>query len=380
MTSVDLVTGTGAFARLEPAWRALESSPGLLGPFHGYTWQREWWLALGGGRSLRILVAREGERVTGIFPLYEELRDGARCLSFIGSPGGGSDDLDILCADDATRAALVKAACELGVDLLELEDITSTSPLIAELQTQASQAGQRAKVEPRYPCPYIPIATSWADYQRTIARQDTLKRRQKWFVAQPGFRITCETSPDEVPAYLDRYFRLHEARWGLDGGTQAFQDARLAQFHRAVTLRLAQESRARLWTMWVAKEAVAVAYSFEDRGRSLYYQAGFLPAWGGKSAGLVLFAKYVEDAFERGQKEVDLLRGAEPYKLEWTKEARATVAVRWALTARGQAALKWRQARTAAREKLRDALPANARDMLSRFIRERRLRGVRELA
>ena len=354
---IDLITDPSSFARLEPAWRALESSPGLLGLFNGYTWQFEWWRTLGGGRSLRIFVAREGDEVVGLLPLYEETRAGSRRLAFIGSPGGGSDYLDALCRDDTIRSELLGQAISFGADLLDLEDVHSASPLVA----MAIGPGRVAEVVPRYPCPFISIQGPFADFEATVPRRDTLKRRRKWFAGQPGFRIDCETTPESVAPFLDRFFRLHAARWRVDGGSQAFADPRLVALHRSVTTRLAEEGRARMWTLQVAGEAIAVAYSFEDRGRSLYYQSGYLPAWGSRSAGLVLFARYVEDAFERGCTEVDLLRGNEPYKSEWTKESRSTVAVRVALTERGRRTLRWNRVRARTRDSLKSILPESAR-------------------
>lgn len=372
--TVEVITNEAAFARLEPAWRSLEASSTSAGLFRGYTWQFEWWRALGGGRSLRILVDRGTGGARGILPLYLENRDGVSRLALIGSPGGGSDYLDIVSADAAARSALLAHALTLQADLLELDDVDLSSPLVAAAANQSREHEVVSETVSRYPCPFIRVRGSFRDYQEQVARQDTLKRRQKWFAAQPGFRLACETAPEQVPAFLDRFFRLHAARWRVDGGSQAFADSRLVAFHRRVTSRLAEESSARMWTLWVAGEAIAVAYSFEDGKRSLYYQSGFLPEWGARSAGLVLFARYVEDAFDRGCEEVDLLRGDEPYKSEWTQESRSTVSIRIALTGRGRAELRHRRARHRARELVRDALPAGVRLRLTQLVREHRMR------
>jgi CelD/BcsL family acetyltransferase involved in cellulose biosynthesis len=372
--TIEVISDEAGFARLEPAWRALEISPRTAGLFRGYTWQFEWWRALGGGRALRILVDRGAGGIRGILPLYLEHHAGIRRLAFLGSAGGGSDYLDVVTPDASIRASLLERALAMEADLLELDDIELSSPLVGAATNQAHARHFRCRTESRYPCPYIPIEGAFRDYRDRVARQDTLKRRQKWFAAQPGFRIACETAPEHVPAFLDRFFRLHAARWRIDGGSQAFADPRLIAFHRAVTSRLAYEGAVRMWTLWVAGEAVAVAYSFEEGRRSLYYQSGFLPAWASRSAGLVLFARYVEDAFERGCEEVDLLRGSEPYKAEWTQMTRSTVSIRIALTSRGRAALVRREARQRVRELLRDSLPPAVRLQLTQVVRERRMR------
>ena len=119
-----------------------------------------------------------------------------------------------------------------------------------------------------------------------------------------------------------------------------------------------------------------MAYGIDDGTRSLYYQSGFLPAWGSKSAGLVLFARFVEDAFERGLTEIDLLRGAEAYKTEWASHARKTVTLRWAFTRRGRALLQWDDVRRRARTLVREALPETAQVRMAQAIRGARMRGA----
>jgi CelD/BcsL family acetyltransferase involved in cellulose biosynthesis len=373
---VEIVTDTAAFARLQPDIDALARRPGVLGPFNQFGWLYEWWRALGGGRALRIVVVRDGDRVEGVLPLIEEERLGARTLRLLGSAGGGSDYLDALAARPVAREALVDAALTLGPDRLELEDVPEASETIALVRARAARRGGRLEIERRYPCPYLGVAGKYPDFLANVGRRDNLRRREKWFAAQPGYRVRCETDPAAVAPFLARFFRLHALRWAGDGGSQALQDGRLAAFHERIAARYADEGRLRLWTMWVAGEAIAVAYAFDDRERSIYYQSGMLPAWGAKSAGLVLFARFVEDAFTRGLGEVDLLRGDEPYKAEWTKERRWTAAARWALTPRGQASAAAERALGRARRLVRSALPEPVRVQVAAGVRELRRRST----
>lgn len=376
MLTTEVITDTAGFARFAPAWRALEKTRTLPSLFVGFSWQYEWWRALGGGRELRLIVARSGDEVRGILPLYEERASGIRQLCFVGSAGGGGDYLDALYQDDDARRRLLYEATQLGADIIEFGDMDSESSTIHRAIASAKQANQYTEVVARYPCPYIPITAPFAQYMEGVGRRENLRRRAKWFASQPGFRITCDTSPEAVAPFLARFFRLHGARWLSDGGSQAFADPRLVQFHHQIAQRLGDEGKLRLWTLWVAGEAVAVAYAIEDGRRSLYYQSGFLPEWGAKSAGLVLFAKYIEDAFERGCTEIDLLRGAEAYKTEWAKHARSTVTLRWALTTRGRAAMRWQEAKKQARTLARQALPEGARVRVAQAIRGARMRGA----
>lgn len=375
---LEVLTQTRALPALEPWWRGLaRRRAGPTGLFSDFTWQLEWWRALGGGRALRVVVARDGDEITGIAPLFEEQAGAARRLALIGSGGGGSDYLDLLARDAKALDRLLAATSAIGADLIELEDVDEGGALVSAVQRITRQSGQFLEIVPRYPCPFVPVRSSWESYVPTIARRETLKRREKWVAAQPGSRVTCERTAAQVPAFLMRFRRLHEARWEVDGGSQAFADGRLLRFQEAICARFADEQRLRMWTQWIAGVAVAVAYGFDDDdGRTLYYQAGFLPEWGARSVGIVLFARFVEDAFTRGRREIDFLRGSEPYKADWTKEARRIVSLRWAPTARGRRFLAQREALATARAALRSALPEALRVPIARLVRGARQRST----
>lgn len=359
---------------LEREWEPLRARTSLPGPFTGFSWNLEWWRSLGAGRRLRLLTARRGGMLEGILPFYEDTLLGARRLRFVGSPGGGSDRLDVIAQDVRTRAALLEAAVDrFAPDLVALEDLDDAS-LTIPVAAGLARARGRVRVEPRFACPYLPIRGTWSDFLRRAPRRDNLRRREKWLRAQPGFELRCETDPAAVPLFLARFHRLHAARWHDDGGTQAFPDGRLVRFHERILERFAEEGHARLWTMTIAREPVAVAYTFDDGARSLYYQSGFAPAWRSRSVGLVLLARYLEDAFERGVSEVDFLRGNEAYKRDWARDARRTVTLEWIVTRRGEAAVSARAAMTRLRSTARDALPEGARRWITRPLREARRR------
>lgn len=375
-TTVEVATDARALASLEKPWSELVRRAGLPGPFCDYPWQFEWWRALGSGRLLRAFVARRGNEVVGILPAFEETSHGARVLSLIGSKGGGGDYLAAPAFDMHAEKALMNAAFSSGIDVLEFEDLEWASSLRAATVSVAHERALTARIATRFTCPRIRLADGFPALLAASGRRDNLRRRRKWLDAQPGYRIECETSPDAVAPFLERFCRLHAARWAADGGTQAFSDERLLSFHRRIACRMAEAGTLRLWTMYVASEAVAVAWTFDDGQRALYYQSGFSPSWGSRSVGLVLFARFVEDACERGQREVDLLRGSEPYKFEWTREGRLTTSVTVAVSSRGHRALALRALHHSARKQARDLIPTRLRHSMSRVVRETRMRGV----
>jgi len=364
---LDLHDDALAFARLAPDWDRLARAPGRLGPFSGFGWQFDWWRTLGPGRALRLVVARRGGEVVGVLPLYEEAAGPLRNLALVGSAGGGGDYLDALSTGrDVTMAMLRHALESTGADALVLDDLLETSPTVPAV---VALSEGRARVSPRHPCPFLPL-----DEGLETPRAQTLRRREKWLRALPGFSVQFETGPDTCAPFLARFWRLHAARWERDGGSQAFADGRLVRFHERVVQRYADEGRLRLWTLRAAGEPVAVAWTFDDENRALYYQCGYDPAWGSRSVGHVLLAHVVDDARRRGLSELDFLRGDEAYKREWTQQERRTVRVSWLRTPRATVAVEAERLARTARGLVRRALPDALAVPLTRALRQTRQR------
>ncbi len=369
MTGLSLVTTAHAFAALEPDWDRCAVKAGLLGPFNRFDWQFEWWRALGRGRELTIVTAHYGGQLTGLLPAFIERSFGAKTLRLLGSVGGGADYLDIHATDAGVCGALFhKAISHFRPDRLILDDLLESSPSVPI----AAGTGD-ALVEHRFDCPHLPIDRPWEAFLKGAPRRENLRRRLRWFAAQPGFRIRSDGSVEAVSLFLERFRRLHGARWSEAGGTQAFSDPRLVAFHEAIAPRLARRQELRLWTMEVAGNVIAVAYGLEHEGRALYYQCGFSPDWAAKSAGLVLLAAFLEDAFHRGLSEIDFLRGSEDYKRDWATASRRTVRVDVALTAQGQLARRLETQFLRARRAAHQALPQTLLVPTLRRVRSARL-------
>ena len=73
----------------------------------------------------------------------------------------------------------------------------------------------------------------------------------------------------------------------------------------------------RLSFLTVAGRRIAAEVHFEAGDRLMYYNAGTDPAARDLSPGVVMVERLVRRAIDRGLREVDFLRGDEPYKYEW---------------------------------------------------------------
>jgi CelD/BcsL family acetyltransferase involved in cellulose biosynthesis len=150
----------------------------------------------------------------------------------------------------------------------------------------------------------------------------------------------------------------------VEGGSDGLTDDRHEAFHRDAAQRLARAGALRMYTLFAARRPVASVYGVVHGSTFNYYQSGYDPNWTGKSVGLVLLARTVQDAFAERLREFDFLRGNEGYKGEWSRAERWTVQLRLWRGARARAARASLGATLFAREAVKAALPAGAKDAM----------------
>ena len=384
--TTEVLTDPLALSRIRAGWHELNERARAGNLFLAYEWLEPWWLTFGmtAKRSLRVVCVREGERLIGLWLLFAERvrRGGVEVtrLAYLGDGATGCDYLDILAEPGREQHVLdacLKAVGELEWDLLDLADMWRESPTALQLAQRfpggrpilSGHAGLGGPVQQvvrdgrvRFVCPNIPLAGTYEQYLGGLGRRENLKRREKWIFKQPGVSIECARTPEDTPRATEHFFALHDARWADDGGSDGLKDERYHSFHRSATQLLAARGWLRMYTLFAARRPVASVYGVVHRGKFLYYQSGYDPAWGNKSVGLVLLAKTVQDAFAEGLSEFDFLRGNEGYKANWSRAERWTIELRFWRGVRGRTAKAAYEATQLGRATVKSALPAGVMD------------------
>jgi CelD/BcsL family acetyltransferase involved in cellulose biosynthesis len=375
-----LVEIVGDLAAVESEWSALcdEARAGCL--FLSPEWLVPWWARFGGGRELCSIAVREGGRLIGLLPLFRErVRVGGlpiERVAFLGDGATGCDYLDVLAApgrEAEVRDAVLAALGEQSWDVCDLDGIwreSATALALAQrFPAQRSISARAAGLDGpdlavvrdarlRFVCPHIPLGGTWEEYLQGLGRRENLRRREKWLFRQPGVSIEVARGGEAASRATAHFLELHRARWAVEGGSDGLADERHEEFHRDAIQRLAARGWLRLYTLYAARRPVASVYGVVHRGKFLYYQSGYDPAWAGKSVGLVLLARTVQDAFGEKLAEFDFLRGSEAYKAQWARAQRWTIEIRLWRGARGRAARAALGASTFARETVKAALPS----------------------
>jgi CelD/BcsL family acetyltransferase involved in cellulose biosynthesis len=302
---------------LRMEWGSLWERCPWATPFQAPEWQLPWWRHLGGG-TLRVLTLRHGSRLVGLAPFFIHGARGApRELSLMGI--GHSDYEDIL-LDPAIAPIgmrqLVGSLAEWGSewDTAVLHDVRAGSPLLEAVGIPAL----RVEVRPSSVCPVVPLPETRDELEgRVTPRHRRKLHLSRNRIARSGgarFEVATTESWAELLEWL---FRLHEARWRSRGESGVTADERVRRMHREIVPAFLVRGVLRLAALRLRGMIAAVFYGFAWRGRLYCYLSGIDLGLQYYSPGTALLRFVIERAIDEGMREVDLLRGQEPYKYLW---------------------------------------------------------------
>ncbi len=293
---------------------------GLLGtlpapvPFVTPAWQRVWLDHFQGGRTLRVLTARDGERLIGVAPL---LVDGERA-ELVGHYSI-CDYMDIVVTPGFEQrffASLLGALTDAGVRTFDLRGIRQWSPTLDAIAAAARAAGFVCQREDEALSPSVELPVSWDEYLGRLSKKDRHELRRKLRRLDSGGDIDLRvvTEPAEASELLDTLFHLmrissHHKEEFLDRpGMEAF-------FREMVSV-MAQERMLRFYLLTLDREPVASVLNFDLGGVLYMYNSGYDPQYSHYGVGLMSKALLLKDAVESGRTCVDFLRGDEAYKYD----------------------------------------------------------------
>lgn len=321
------------------AWDTLETSAAAPSPFMSWAWHRAWVdsVAASDAAASEALVLRGAAgMVEAVLPVLLRRvvfrRVPVAALTWAAGDVGCPDHLDLLAMPNAPVAELAPALEALPWELLIFSNLTPEATTILRLCEAFGARGYDVRRQELWVCPYLELCDDWDRYLAglTPTRRQTLRRKERQLRQQYAMRIT-DYEGDRVDEGLDYLMALHERRWnavaesGKNGG--AFQDPSVRHLHRRFAAELAARGRLWLSTLDIGGEPVAAWYGFTGGETVYFYQSGRDPRWERESVGLILMATMIRRAIERGYRRFDFLRGADPYKRQWTTTHRTTAEI-----------------------------------------------------
>lgn len=168
-------------------------------------------------------------------------------------------------------------------------------------------------------CPVVQLVpgTPFDDYLATLDKKSRHEIRRKIRRAEASGAINFERAADPL-AELDTFIDMHQGKWGGDGlfpPTPGGDASRL--FLRRWFEETGPDGAVELHFLSVGERRVAAGILVDDGDRLMFWNAGVDAEARDLSPGVLLAARCIQLALERGRTAFDFLRGNEPYKYEW---------------------------------------------------------------
>lgn len=356
---------------IEP-WAQLATRAGR--PYCLPQWGLNWWHNLApAGAELRIVVAKDGSRMTGIAPFFAT-RSKAGLTTFRLLAQGLAMPVEPVAEEaakpDVARAfAAGLAGCSPGPDFIVFEGLAdpSWSHLLAD-----SWPGVRSLVHDDYirRAPAVSrldeSLKAWLGTRSSNFRQQI--RRNQRRLESLDVAMHQSTADSDTTSEIDAFCRLHHSRWQGRGGSGVLTGAVERMLRDAAPDLLASDAL-RLWFMRRGDEVISSQLFLRAGGTLSYWLGGFDDAWAKYQPAQVTLLAAVEGAIADGDRHVDLGYGEQLYKsrfadsmttLEWS-----TVVTRGPGYAKRRAAIVPRWTRRAVSERVPENLKTKVNETLA---------------
>lgn len=321
------------FDAIAEEWDELVSASCQHGVFFlRWHWNRVWWRMYAPPQSeLFLIVCRDQSgQLVGLAPLYWHGRSvhglfKVQQICFIGTGTKLklSEHLDIIARSKYQYlvgqgvAAFIQQ--QTGWQRLWLWGIHANSPVLPHFMKGFGKAARALSCDQ---LPYIATRADWATVKLGLGSNIRtnidryIRRIQKDYKCQFN-RIR---TPEELEEFMGAFVQLHQERWQSKGEPGSFTLPNRKAFMEETVREAFRCDRARLWTLFLDGQCVAVLQAFVDRGVAHYFQGGFKSGYDKHHLGSVTIALAIQDCVQAdGIGEFDFMGGGGAYKDHWTK-------------------------------------------------------------
>jgi CelD/BcsL family acetyltransferase involved in cellulose biosynthesis len=266
-----------------------------------------------------VVAVHAGEQLVGLAPFYSSRRLGVIELRLLS--GGFASRLGVLARPGHEReaaAAIVRALTDAGLvpDVFRLEAVDAASPWLGWLSASWPDGrGYHLQEISELSAPLLHLPQGSFDewFAERSAHFRRNMRRDRRQIEKKGAHFR-RADRDSLEHDLAAFGRLHAARREGRGSSHAATPAAMAALREAGE-KLIDSSRFRLWMIDGPDGDPISAHLFVEAGGTVaFWNTGFDERWGKHSPGAVGLLAAIEDAFERGDRLIDMGGGEASYK------------------------------------------------------------------
>ncbi|MFN1835768.1 GNAT family N-acetyltransferase [Balneola sp. MJW-20] len=356
------------FAGMAEEWETLHSLAGTP-VFLSFDWMQCWWKHFGRheNRRLHILLVKEDEELVAIIPLYEGrsvifgktiqrrlnlMGDGTAVNESLGHRDtyGRSDFLDFIVKpgfEDQVCSTLIdyfSQAEYTNFDHFRATHINDRSFIMNHLIPAMKKAEKKFMVEEIDICPSIAMTDDFEEtflYDVSSNTRRRLRQSLKAIGAEEGYEVHEINDEKELLREYEKMRDLHQERWNSLGYPGSFLDQRFDHFLKEYVFESFRKGNLSFRYATDSGGYCASRMAMIDNDRYYDYMSGFdVHSPSAKyRPGIGLLTLMIKEGHEEGFKSVELLRGDEGYKFDFTSE----VFKNWQLIIPMNNSSKWSQ-------------------------------------
>jgi len=337
---VEILTDLASLERIAASWRSLP----LPTPMQSPAWLLSWWEAFGEEdptcELLTLAFYSEEGPLIGLAPWYTRRHPVAgRTLRFLGDGRASTDHHTLLCHAQEEQAFVTAAARWLIDSAGEawqrlrfeaMDDDNRAMDALERLLKEANLDTERIGDLGSFPAELTEagVDLTWEQYLQSLSknRRKRMRRWQRaWFdTGRATVRVVkTEAERQELWPLLVRLHR--ERREGM--GEQGVYDCpRFNRFHELASAKLLAQGELYFALLEIDGAPAAIEYAPQDaeEGAIYAYQGGIAAAALDQDAGHLSLMALTRHALTTGRSQLDLLRGDEPYKMNWGASHRSS--------------------------------------------------------
>ncbi|MDE2361726.1 MAG: GNAT family N-acetyltransferase [Hyphomicrobiales bacterium] len=332
MLQVQVIKDAAYIADLAPEWERLAASISPRFPFTTPTWCIAWWRhfrreSFRTKDLLRVFVLRDDAGVlVAVAPMFLTERPSvgpirSRELQFFGADPYVSEFRGPVCRAEDTLAVVEALSAHIRA---EAEcDWVQWRGLRAEDEGQQQMGAVCSNAKLGLVDHYLEVPESWETFKSSLPRNikeslrkcyNSLKRERISF----EFRVVSQ--PNETPAAVDEFLRLHRTRADQTDGVKhgnVFEGAQACAMLHDYCLQLAERNELRIFQIAVAGKVIATRIGFVMGDELYLYFSGYDVDWGRFSVMTTTVAEAIKWAIESGFRIVNLSTGTDVSKMRW---------------------------------------------------------------
>lgn len=338
--AVEEITGEEAFLALRDEWNALLARSGSNILFLTHEWLACWWRHFGrplharGRADLFVLVARRNGKLRAAAPMiitgYRYFGIPLRLVGFLGQ--GISDYSDFIVGDGEDREEIFSAfADRLSArsgrwDALDLRNVYGESGNVQVFADSLSRAGWTSRLDPLSLCRFLRVSGSWDSYYHgCFNRKERKNHRADWRKLESfgEANVRFIETPDAPRSLLDLLAEIesHHPHAG-PGRPGLLQAGAFREFIDEFVPLAVGRGWLNVAVMDCGGMPAAYYLSFRYNERFYLYLTSYRREFRKHSVGRLTFTRTLEQLWNSGAGEIDMLRGEEDYKENWATEGR----------------------------------------------------------